>query len=242
MLEQSTFETIELLNHCKNLDEVKQIFGKAAAQFGATAFIICDIPPDAPAGKREIYASGWNTEWQERYLSLDYAKVDPIPNNVNRTVDPYYWHEAEQAWSGAPKSMQVMSEAKGDFGMLDGYCVPIHGLRGVSGLVSIATAAKGWRLSEREDAALHMISIYGYEAVRKLKIKPTNSSGGPRLSPRELDCINWMAEGKTSWEIGKILNISEDTVKQYAKTATQKFGVCNRIHLVARLYRLGILK
>ncbi|HVW52726.1 MAG TPA: LuxR C-terminal-related transcriptional regulator [Trinickia sp.] len=34
----------------------------------------------------------------------------------------------------------------------------------------------------------------------------------PRLTPRELECLKWIAAGKSSWEISHIIGISEHGV------------------------------
>jgi LuxR family transcriptional regulator, quorum-sensing system regulator BjaR1 len=242
MLEQHAFDAVELLRHCNSFEEVKTVYGKACQLFGLSAFIICDIPPGVPPGEREVYTSGWNENWLTRYVERNYSSYDPIPNHVNTTVNPYYWQDAERHSIRGPKSKIVMNEARSDFGMVDGYCVPIHGLKGISGVVSVATEMKKWQLSEKEEAALHMISIYAYEAVRKIRGGGNTSGGGPKISRRELECIRWLAEGKTTWEIGTILGIAEDTVGKYIKSASRKFGTSTRAHLVARAHRFNYLR
>jgi LuxR family transcriptional regulator, quorum-sensing system regulator BjaR1 len=242
MLEQHAFNAIELLRHCKSIEEVRTVYGNSCQFFGLSAFIICDIPPGAPPGEREVYTSGWDENWLARYVEKNYSAHDPIPNHVNRTVNPFYWQEAEKHSRLGPKSKLVMNEARSDFGMIDGYCVPIHGLQGISGVVSVATEMNKWELSEKEEAALHMISIYAYEAVRKIRGSTSASGGGPKISPRELECIRWLAEGKTTWEIGTILGIAEGTVSKYIKSASIKFGTSTRAHLVARAHRFNYLR
>jgi LuxR family transcriptional regulator, quorum-sensing system regulator BjaR1 len=241
MLEQTAFETIDKLRMTKSHAEVKVVFDETARAFGASAFMICDIPPDAPPGARDIHASGWNQEWEQRYIREGYAADDPVPNSVSVRTNPYYWKEAEKIYSENLRSVKIMNEARSEFHMLGGYCVPIHGLRGVAGVVSIATDQLNWQLSEHEDAALHLISIYAYEAVRRVR-KPVDSTGGPQLTRREIDCLQWIAEGKTTWEIGTILSISEHTVGEYVGNAARKLGTFSRAHLVARALRQNLIK
>ncbi|WP_347336392.1 helix-turn-helix domain-containing protein [Bradyrhizobium stylosanthis] len=49
-----------------------------------------------------------------------------------------------------------------------------------------------------------------------------------------------MAEGKSSWEIGKILNVSENTINFHMKNAVRKLGTANRTHGLAKAIRLGL--
>ena len=62
------------------------------------------------------------------------------------------------------------------------------------------------------------------------------------LTRRERDCLLWVAEGKTTWEIGQILRISENTVLYHIKNAQEKLGAVIRIHAVAKALRLELLR
>ena len=45
------------------------------------------------------------------------------------------------------------------------------------------------------------------------------------LSPREVQVLRLVAEGKTSKEIATLLDLSEQTVRSYRKTMMKKLGV-----------------
>ena len=69
----------------------------------------------------------------------------------------------------------------------------------------------------------------------------TNSEIKYKISKRELECIRWTAEGKTSYEISVILNLSENTVNNYIATAARKIGAVNRSHMISIAARSGII-
>ncbi|MBT3336373.1 MAG: response regulator transcription factor [Anaerolineae bacterium] len=56
------------------------------------------------------------------------------------------------------------------------------------------------------------------------------------LSNREMDVLVHLARGKTSAEIGQILNLSEKTVGNYVSNMFEKLGLKNRIQLAAYAY------
>jgi len=56
------------------------------------------------------------------------------------------------------------------------------------------------------------------------------------LSPREVQVLRLVAEGKTSKEIGALLTLTEQTVRSYRKTMMKKLGVNN----VAALTQLAL--
>lgn len=55
-----------------------------------------------------------------------------------------------------------------------------------------------------------------------------------RLSAREEEVMGWIVQGKTAWETGRILTISERTVKFHLRNIYSKFDVKNRPQAVAR--------
>lgn len=68
-----------------------------------------------------------------------------------------------------------------------------------------------------------------------------STSDHPRITVREQSCLAWTAEGKTSEEIGIILDLSPHTVNHYLGSAARKLGATNRMHAVAKALRLGLI-
>ena len=64
---------------------------------------------------------------------------------------------------------------------------------------------------------------------------------GINLTGKEKDVLKWVVEGKTSWEIGKILSTSERTVKFHLKNVYSKLNVSNRAQAVSVINRLGLI-
>lgn len=62
------------------------------------------------------------------------------------------------------------------------------------------------------------------------------------LSPREKICLSWAARGKSSWDIGRIIGISENTVNFHIKNALRKLGVRSRTVAVIKAVRLGFIE
>ncbi|OEV28118.1 LuxR family transcriptional regulator, partial [Streptomyces nanshensis] len=63
----------------------------------------------------------------------------------------------------------------------------------------------------------------------------------PRLSPRELDVLSYVALGCTNAEAAQYLGLEAETVKAYLRSATRKLGVHSRHHAVAAARRHGLL-
>ena len=65
-----------------------------------------------------------------------------------------------------------------------------------------------------------------------------NDPAAPALTRRERDVMAYVAEGKTDWEIGVILSLSETTARFHADNARRKLSAVNRAHAVARYLAL----
>jgi LuxR family transcriptional regulator, activator of conjugal transfer of Ti plasmids len=62
------------------------------------------------------------------------------------------------------------------------------------------------------------------------------------LSSREKSCLSWTAHGKSSWEIGRILSISENTVVFHIKNAMRKLGTSSRTVAAVKAIQLGLIE
>jgi DNA-binding CsgD family transcriptional regulator len=62
-----------------------------------------------------------------------------------------------------------------------------------------------------------------------------------KLGKRERQVLSWTSQGKTSFEISKILNLSEHTINNYVTNAANKLGTNNRVHTVCRAIMLGLI-
>ncbi len=61
------------------------------------------------------------------------------------------------------------------------------------------------------------------------------------ITPREREVLGWLKQGKSSWEISVILDISESTVYFHVSNIMKKLGASNRPQAVAIASRLGLL-
>jgi two-component system nitrate/nitrite response regulator NarL len=64
----------------------------------------------------------------------------------------------------------------------------------------------------------------------------------PLLSPRELEVLRLVAEGRSGPEIGRALHLSPETIKTHLKSAYEKLGVSERAAAVAEGMRRGVLE
>jgi LuxR family quorum-sensing system transcriptional regulator CciR len=76
-----------------------------------------------------------------------------------------------------------------------------------------------------------MIGAHALRAARRLRPLP-EPAPRPRLSRREVQCLQLAASGKTDWEIARILGLSVETARQYMKRARAAYDAVSRTQLV----------
>lgn len=81
-----------------------------------------------------------------------------------------------------------------------------------------------------------IVSPYLYDATKR-----TSPWKATPISKRELECIRWASEGKTSWEISKILSITESTVNFHLANCINKTESVNRQQAIVKCLLQGRL-
>jgi len=161
---------------------------------------------------------------------------DPMVRELYKTYDPYAWSDVLNRRKLERDDLRIVQEA-GEFGMREGFVVPIYQLNGYFGLVSAAGGKL--ELTERMRSVLQLTSIYVHDKVARLHRALREQKA--RLSPREIDCLKWVSAGKSDWVIGEILHLSERTVNGYIESAKRKYEVTTRVQAVLLAARDGYI-
>jgi len=61
------------------------------------------------------------------------------------------------------------------------------------------------------------------------------------MTSRELECMHWAAMGKTSWEIGVIIGVSQRTVNFHIARACEKLGTHRRQAAISIAIQRGLI-
>lgn len=75
-----------------------------------------------------------------------------------------------------------------------------------------------------------------------LRNRELNATRRPSLTGREVEILQWIAEGRTSREIGEQLYISENTVKNHVRNILDKLGMQSRHEAVRYAEHAGLIK
>jgi LuxR family quorum sensing-dependent transcriptional regulator len=119
----------------------------------------------------------------------------------------------------------------------DAHCATSYGADGVIASLHLGFAH---RVFSPEQAFL--IQMAGLVLTERLmSLAAPTPSQSPHLTTRERDSLGFVADGKTDWEIGVILGVSEATARFHVDNARRKLGAVTRAQAVARLVNQGVI-
>jgi len=186
------------------------------------------------------------SSWATRYSTKNYFVVDPI----FQEDAPYFRNDSggivrdlKADADGCPDVAEMLQDAEK------------HGLGNVFLAVSARNpkGASGCTLfcfdlgeGEPRDYFIsrmrpRLLSVSGIIHNKLCGCEETKSAVS-LLTPREIDCLRWAANGKTDGEIAEILSIARWTVVTYLQNAKIKLNCSNRTSAVATALSLGLIE
>ncbi len=197
----------------------------------------------SPAGPVDHVLSDHPEAWRERYARQQFQRVDPTLAHCLTRITPLPWHQA----GGTREQAEFMEEARAH-GLQAGVSVPVRGLNGAVGMLSLSldsgTSAALRHIRELVPQA-QTLACYAHEAMHNLPPNALATAPGMqpvRLSPRELQCLSWVAQGKSNWETARILGVSEHGVSFHLRNLMRKMEVSSRHVAVRMAIEMGLLK
>jgi LuxR family transcriptional activator of conjugal transfer of Ti plasmids len=172
---------------------------------------------------RPVYLTTYPTEWVYRYASKRYHEIDPVVVQARGSMLPFFWDGLSPSVDTSREQRTMFGEAS-EVGIHCGLTVPIHDSQGELATLSFASDGKPEEMRAEVDAhrdVLHLASIYLHVYARE-KLADATAFEHPRLSPREVACLQWVIRGKSTWDIGEILSISRRTVVFHLENAKRK--------------------
>ncbi|MFZ5964255.1 helix-turn-helix transcriptional regulator [Thalassococcus sp. BH17M4-6] len=79
-------------------------------------------------------------------------------------------------------------------------------------------------------------------AMNVMTLNNNLETGDFALSQREIECLSWVAIGKSSWDIGQLIGVSENTVNFHMKNIFAKLEVNNRTLAAVKAVKLGLIE
>ncbi len=232
---------LELIHEClscKGEDDFRELFPKLGElfpyDFAASVLGLHDNL------KGPVIIHGINIsfpeEWVREYYSRNFHQISTV---LRENFMTYKLQYIDNTW-GKCGPQEIISLCK-DFGIRTGY---YHGSRPLAPeqYGSIFTfAGSSMTFEIRTAAILELLVPHLHMAYSRIfNIEPSKNNK-TILSTREREVLDWLKQGKSSWEISVILSISESTVNYHVYNIMRKLGAVNRPQAVAIATHMGII-
>jgi len=225
---------VEDSNYAEDEASLVSSFKQAINHFGFQTFSCLSLTDYTKPEINALNIVELPEEWTIRYLENEYHKKDIILEKMAYSLTPVEWSTLE---SPTKEQALILNEAT-DFGLVNGMSLPIF----VPGLFPTTFSISG----NEEDIdkncfpILYMLAMYFHEAVLRIRsISSVKTYIDLQLTPREKECLQWAAVGKSDNVIADILNISKSTVHFHIENAKRKFNVPTRVQTVVKAIYMG---
>ena len=177
--------------------------------------------------------------WVCQYVISNYIDIDPIPKYGFTRALPCLFTDMD--WKN-PALLPFMRDAKSHGIGSSGYIVPLADHRHRRAVVSFSAKSSldTWtaKIAENANELQECASLLHSKAIYDLYGETSNQ---PLLSPRQADTLTLVAEGYEAASIGRLLGISEHTVRDYCKTAKIKLNCNNLSQAVHKATKLHLI-
>lgn len=194
-----------------------------------TSYLGLNIP--LGADRKRFVQCAYSDSWVKYCVSREPLGPARLANLATVMPGPLDWSELPET----PAVSKLRSCAAGREASRQILSLPLRPIVGETAVLFVGAdmAADDWRdqrkIIQREFQVLanyfhqHILRIYGNDAESQILV-----------SARELDCLKWVAAGKTAWEASVILGISERTVRFHLNAAREKLNCLTTTQAVAK--------
>ena len=181
--------------------------------------------------KVRFFFLDWPQQWIEIYQSNNFVEHDFMPMEARRRISAFWWSDVV-ARLKLTEMQRKLYDAGVAFGWKDVFAVPIHGPGSLQGLVTLGTRQEP-SLSAGDCALVEMMARSIWERCRSSESFGTFAPDRVQLSPRERECLQWAAAGKSDVDIATLVGVKPATAHFHIEQAKKRLGVTTRVEAVA---------
>jgi DNA-binding CsgD family transcriptional regulator len=202
---------------------------KSVYPLTTTSYLGVNIP--LGADRKRFAQCMYSDQWVKQCVSREPVGPARLANLALVLPAAMDWSEMPDT----PDTQKLLALAQAENCGRQVLSIPLRPLVGETALLFVGAdmPAEDWKAQKanilREFQVLanyfhqHILRIYGHDAESQMIV-----------SARELDCLKWVAAGKTAWEASVILGISERTVRFHLNAAREKLNCLTTTQAVAK--------
>jgi DNA-binding CsgD family transcriptional regulator len=237
MLQGGYLSVMQARNRTEFRDEVVR-FAKDAGFETVAAYAVID---HVVGGSEFVGVDNTPAGYVEAFESVSNWRSDPVVQHCKRHSVPLVWDQATYTQTG--RGGQWEEQAR--FGYKTGIALALHlpeGRHFMLGTDRDQPLPRDQRELTRMVADLQLFAVHAMDAAMRLLVPERLRPEAPSLTPREVECLSRTMDGKTAWEVGNMLGISERTAVLHLQNAMRKLGCVNKHQAVLKALRLGLIR
>jgi LuxR family quorum-sensing transcriptional regulator LasR len=210
------------LNRCSTFGQVHAILVDLTAGLGVDNFLYRGRFNIDGTRQQEHVATNFSPSLRRHYDQCACMQIDPAIAHGAASLRPLIWSD--------------------EMCTTCGVTFPIQSKQGDVALLSLSFDRSGQDIERYIHEILpcgSLLVTLVHEAMHD--IVKSQLPQRPNLTKRETDVLKWVAAGKTSWEISRLLDISAHGVIFHVRNILLKFNVVSRHQAVLKGICLGLL-
>ena len=221
-------QTLSELRLAKRDTDLTEIMTNFTKDCGFCAFQLAPGPHNPTVDPTSLLAFGsYHPDWKRQYATEPSCCHDPARAQAILRAGSVKWRRIFASVRD-PAQRDFVKGARAQ-GFKDGVTTPIHGPQGCVAIMMFA-ADHAIQLDGEDEEALSHIAMALHQRVRRLTAAALVGVPEPaQLTAREVECLQWVLEGKTNWEIGVLIGVTARTVQFHLSNCARKLGVFNRV-------------
>lgn len=236
MLQQDCLSVSEAKTSEELLDRILRFGGELGFErVGATAIV--DRPFEAPA-----FSSLDNMPalYLDKADQVECRSADPVMRHCKQSGVPLAWSQDTYTGIGLGEQWEEQTPFGYGYGVALALHLP-HGRHFLFGINRKDPLPDSPGELTRIVADVQLFAVHAYEAASRLLLPAQPAVEHPPLTPRELECLRWTMEGKTAWEVGALLGITERTAVSHVTNAAHKLACASKHQAVIKAMRMGLI-
>ena len=238
-----------LQHNCQSLlevrsrDEFQSAIVKFAQHLGFDRVAAITVHERLPGHTDFIPVHNAPAAYVEQSQTMENGRRDPVMQHCKTSGRPIVWDQSTYLKTGH----EDLWEQQAPYGYRTGIAMALHmpeGRHFQFGVDRDQALPKDPRTLSQLVAAVQLFTAYAQEAAARvfvpLPLEPEDSAA--RVTPRELEILRWTLDGRTAWEVGKTLSISEAMAVSQANSAMRKLHCVTKLQAALKAQRLGLLR
>lgn len=247
MFSDSFFINLNFINHCNNMACIEDIdrmldIINIVSPFKTCAIFKVEINSNNKIINYKKIKHRAESKFWENYTTCEFMEIDPIMAQSIEYSKSIKWKDIYASYRNKSNQLEKLITSIEDNNLQNGITFAFNNRDSPNIFVIFSLCMKSLNYDEALIHRLEVLLPHAYRSIQRLS-PPENNDDSllKNLTTREREVMKWVTQGKTSWETGKILSITERTVKFHLNNTYQKLNVTNRTQAITAALSHGLI-